>query len=103
MTVGEKLLQTGCRVGDHHPLAKEVAYGFMMDRQTCSPSTAGPTVDSTGAGDAFNAGLAAALAEGRAMPVAICFANAAGGLIGYQTRYLFLSIITAELEQLMKD
>lgn len=37
-------------------------------------------VDTTGAGDAFNAGLAVALAEGRALPEAIAFANATAAL-----------------------
>ena len=37
-------------------------------------------VDTTGAGDAFNAGLAVALAEGKALPEAIRFANAAAAL-----------------------
>lgn len=38
------------------------------------------TVDSTGAGDAFNGALASALASGEAMEKAIAFANAAGAL-----------------------
>ena len=37
-------------------------------------------VDTTGAGDAFNGALAVALAEGRAMPDAVAFANAAAAL-----------------------
>jgi ribokinase len=37
-------------------------------------------VDSTGAGDAFNAGLAVALAEGKNLIDAITFANATAGL-----------------------
>ncbi len=37
-------------------------------------------VDTTGAGDAFNAGLAVALTEGKGMKEAIQFANAVGGL-----------------------
>jgi ribokinase len=37
-------------------------------------------VDTTGAGDAFNAGLAVALAEGRALPDAVAFANATAAL-----------------------
>ena len=37
-------------------------------------------VDSTGAGNAFNGALAAALAEGQALEKAIPFANAAGAL-----------------------
>jgi ribokinase len=45
-----------------------------------SPFHISEVVDSTGAGDAFNAGLAVALAEGRQMREAIQFANAAGAL-----------------------
>ena len=37
-------------------------------------------VDTTGAGDAFNAGLAVALTEGKNIKEAIQFANAVGGL-----------------------
>lgn len=37
-------------------------------------------VDTTGAGDAFNGALAVALAEGRALPDAVAFANAAAAL-----------------------
>ncbi|MFC4075937.1 ribokinase [Salinithrix halophila] len=37
-------------------------------------------VDTTGAGDAFNAGLACALAEGRTLPEAAAFANKAAAL-----------------------
>ncbi|MHB1004430.1 MAG: ribokinase [Chloroflexota bacterium] len=37
-------------------------------------------IDTTGAGDAFSAGLAVALAEGRSLREAISFANATGGL-----------------------
>lgn len=37
-------------------------------------------VDTTGAGDAFNAGLAVALAEGRTLPEAVAFASATAAL-----------------------
>ncbi len=42
--------------------------------------SAGAVVETTGAGDAFNGGLAAALAEGRDMGRALAFANAAAAL-----------------------
>jgi ribokinase len=42
------------------------------------PSVTVPVVDTTGAGDAFNAGLAVALAEGRSLPDAVRFAAASG-------------------------
>lgn len=37
-------------------------------------------VDTTGAGDAFNGGLATALAEGKSLEDAVCFGNAVGAL-----------------------
>jgi ribokinase len=44
------------------------------------PAVVVNVVDTTGAGDAFNAGLAVALAEGRTLEHAVKFANCAGGL-----------------------
>ena len=44
------------------------------------PSFAVNVVDTTGAGDAFNAGLAVALAEGQALTAALTFANATAAL-----------------------
>jgi len=44
------------------------------------PAFAVDVVDTTGAGDAFNAGLAVALAEGQALPAAVRFANATAAL-----------------------
>lgn len=41
---------------------------------------AGPVVDTTGAGDSFNAGIAVALSEGKTLPEAIRFACAVAGL-----------------------
>ncbi len=42
--------------------------------------SAGPVVETTGAGDAFNGALAVALAEGREIAAALAFANAAAAL-----------------------
>ncbi len=42
--------------------------------------TAGPVVETTGAGDAFNGGLAAALAEGQGPVAAVRFGNATAGI-----------------------
>jgi ribokinase len=44
------------------------------------PSVDVDVVDTTGAGDAFNAGLAVAMAEGMILPEAVKFANCAGAL-----------------------
>ncbi|MBY6200922.1 ribokinase [Maritalea mobilis] len=44
------------------------------------PMSAGPVVDTTGAGDAFNGGLAVALAEGRSPDDAMRFATATAAL-----------------------
>jgi ribokinase len=44
------------------------------------PAVAVRVVDTTGAGDAFNAGLAVALAEGKSLTQAVQFANCAGAL-----------------------
>ncbi|RMF02028.1 MAG: ribokinase, partial [Chloroflexi bacterium] len=44
------------------------------------PGAAVEVVDTTGAGDAFNAGLAVALASGKPLPDAVRFANCAGAI-----------------------
>jgi len=55
---------------------------FWADRQQSRlvPAVPVEAVDSTAAGDAFNGGLAAALAEGRPMDQALARANLAGAL-----------------------
>ncbi len=78
--VAMRLLKTGCRhviitLGDKgslwvHNGEAHMLSAFRMDK----------VVDSTGAGDAFNAALAVALSERKKMPEAIRFANAAGAL-----------------------
>jgi ribokinase len=91
---GRKLLATGCRnvivtLGDRGCLwvhadaadAADAAAGAAHGAAEFFPACrVDRVVDSTGAGDAFNAGLAVALAEGRSIPEAIGFANAAGAL-----------------------
>jgi ribokinase len=44
------------------------------------PGISVDVVDTTGAGDAFNSGLAVALAEGKSLPEAVKFGNCAGAL-----------------------
>lgn len=55
---------------------------FLVDRekQLHFPQFDVSVVDTTGAGDAFNGGLATALAEGQSLDDAIVFANAVGAL-----------------------
>lgn len=50
------------------------------DQTTPVPGVAVEVVDTTGAGDAFNAGLAVALAEGRSLVESVKYANCAGAL-----------------------
>jgi ribokinase len=50
------------------------------DQATPVPGVAVEVVDTTGAGDAFNAGLAVALAEGRSLAEAVKYANCAGAI-----------------------
>lgn len=78
--LGRRLLERGCgaallTLGERGclcvtPSGSEHVPGFAVS----------PVVDTTGAGDAFNAGLAVALAEGRPLAAAARFANAAAAL-----------------------
>ncbi len=56
------------------------AYVLTDDRFEHVPGFSVEVVDTTAAGDAFNAGLAAALSDGRGLEDAIRFANAVGAL-----------------------
>jgi len=76
---GERLLEMGC--GD--VIITLGALGALWIGKGGArhfPAFSVRPVDSTGAGDAFNGVLAAALAEGKALEKAIPFANAAGAL-----------------------
>lgn len=64
LTLGDK----GCLIRNDHEEVTVPAYRFAK------------IVDSTGAGDAFNAALAVGLLEGKSLSDACAFANAAGGL-----------------------
>jgi ribokinase len=59
-------------------LGRQGALVLSGDLDLLVPSLPVPVVDTTGAGDAFNAGLAVALAEGRSLPEAARFAAACG-------------------------
>ena len=78
--IAVRLLQTGCKniivtLGDQGSI-----WATDQGVRHLPPFYIEKVVDSTGAGDAFNAGLATALAEGKPMPEAIHFANATGAL-----------------------
>ena len=71
------------------------------DRTFASPSFAVPAVDSTAAGDTFNAALAVSLAEGAAMEVALRFANAAAAISVTQPGAQTSAPARAEVEALL--
>jgi ribokinase len=60
--------------------AKGVLYRKAGSSVHAPARAAGPVVDTTGAGDSFNGGLAVALAEGLPMEQALRFANAVAGI-----------------------
>lgn len=73
------LVRRGCR----NVIAKMGEAGAMLvNAEGCLmvPGFTVDAVDTTAAGDSFNAGFAAALAEGRTVPDAVLFANAVGAL-----------------------
>lgn len=61
-------------------LGKEGALVVNKEKSIYVPSFEVDVVDTTGAGDAFNGGLAVALAEGKGLEEAVYFANAVAGL-----------------------
>lgn len=76
----EKLLQLGCK---NIVLTLGEKGSFLCNESTAIaiPAIAiDEVVDSTGAGDGFNAGLAVALSEGKSILAAVEFANVIGGL-----------------------
>ncbi len=77
--IGRRLLRRGCgavvlTLGERGALIVESA------GTTTVPAPAVDAVDTTGAGDAFNAGLATALGEGRPLEEAVAYANATAAL-----------------------
>ena len=59
-------------------------------------------VDTTGAGDAFNAGLAVALTEGKEIKEAIQFANAVGALSATKIGTAKSMPLRSEIEHLLQ-
>lgn len=74
-----KLLQLGC---DNVIVTLGEKGSFLCNKTTASaiPGFDMKVMDTTGAGDGFNAGLAVALSEGKNILEALVFANAVGGL-----------------------
>jgi len=78
--VARELIRTGCK----HVIITLGERGSLWfhngEAHLLPPFIIDHVIDSTGAGDAFNAALAVALAEGKDMREALRFANAAGAL-----------------------
>ena len=78
--VAEKLLESGCA----NVVVTLGEKGNLLCNQTTTIAIPGfkmpEVIDTTGAGDGFNAGLAVALSEGKDIMEALQFANAVGGL-----------------------
>ncbi len=80
LEVAKQILETGCK---NVLITLGEAGSLLVNEQLQLKVNAfniGKAVDSTGAGDAFNAGLAVGLAENMSIEKAMSFANAVGGL-----------------------
>ena len=77
--LGRRLLALGPRAVAI-TLGERGALLLTPDGEWAIPAPQVQTLDSTGAGDAFNAGLATALAEGADLPAAVRFANVTAAL-----------------------
>lgn len=71
------------------------------DHAYAVPAFPVPVVDTTGAGDAFSGALAVALAEGKTLPDAVRFANAAGALATTRVGTLQVMPRRSEVEDLL--
>lgn len=103
--IAQRLLALGCR----HVVMTRGGRGAMIASQGSSDTTAvaalslDRVVDSNGAGDSFNAALAVALLEGKALDEAAAFANVVAGLCctrwdtvpSYHTRAEVSSVLAA--------
>ena len=75
-----RLLEMGARAAVVTLGAQGALYRDSAQTLHVPPMAAGPVVDTTGAGDAFNGGLAVALAEGRGVADALRMATATAAL-----------------------
>jgi ribokinase len=77
--IGQRLLQQGCR-NVAITLGERGALIVGPEGATRVPAPSVDAIDTNGAGDAFNAGLATALGEGVSLASAVAFANAVAAL-----------------------
>ena len=78
-TGARRLLERGCK----NVIVKMGARGAMLvdeENAVVIPGFKVKAIDTTAAGDSFNAGFGVALASGKSVTEAICFANAVGAL-----------------------
>ncbi|MDR7401723.1 MAG: ribokinase [Armatimonadota bacterium] len=100
VSAAQELLATGPRA----VVLKRGARGALVvtrDAALAVPTFPVRVVDTTGAGDAFSGALAVALAEGRPLPDAVRFANAAGALATTRVGTLTVMPRRAEVETLL--
>ncbi|HPY43555.1 MAG TPA: ribokinase [Clostridia bacterium] len=79
LAAGRQLLKRGVK-NVVIKAGRQGAYLVNQETERLFPGFAVKAVDTTAAGDSFNAGLAAALAQGRTLPEAVPYANAVGAL-----------------------
>ncbi len=79
LAAGRQLLKRGVK-NVVIKAGRQGAYLVNQEMERLFPGFAVKAVDTTAAGDSFNAGLAAALAQGRTLPEAVPYANAVGAL-----------------------
>jgi ribokinase len=84
-------------------LGAQGAYYASPDAEGMTPAFVVDAIDTVAAGDAFNGGLAAALAEDQPLPEAMRWAAAAGGLATTKKGASTSMPVRSELDQLLKE